>query len=186
MNKLDFIVEGIRNLKTVGSLTPSSNYLCKAMIEPIDFKKNNVIVELGPGNGVITKYILEAMNPESTVLAFEVNDAFCDLLEQKYGKDTRFHLVADSAEELGKHLSKHNFEAVDYVVSAIPFSILPDELARAIITEARRVLKPGGIFIQFHYSPFTKKHYNEIFDTVKTNFVPLNFPPAFVLTCLKK
>jgi phospholipid N-methyltransferase len=186
MNKLDFIIEGIRNLKTVGSLTPSSSYLCRAMIEPIDFQKSNVIVELGPGDGVITEYILNAMNASSTLLAFEVNESFCDLLMQKYGTDNRFRLVADSAEKIEEHLNKHGFESVDYVVSAIPFSILPDELARAIILEAKRMLKPGGLFIQFHYSPFTRKHYNEIFDSISTNFVPLNLPPAFVLSCLKK
>ncbi len=185
MDKLDFIVEGIRNLKTVGSVTPSSKYLCRAMIEPIDFAKAKVIVELGPGNGVITSYILEAMQADSKLFAFEVNDSFCELLSQKYGHDTRFHLIAASAENIEQHLSEHNHDQADYVISAIPFTILPDEIAKTIIRESKRILKPGGLFIQFHYSLFAKKMYQEIFDEVKVDFVPLNFPPAFVLECKK-
>ena len=51
----NFLGEFIKERKTVGAIAPSSKFLMKKMIAPIDFQKADVIVELGPGNGVFTK-----------------------------------------------------------------------------------------------------------------------------------
>ena len=62
MKKIEFLKEGLKNLKTIGSVARSSKYLCKGMIKHVDFKTANVIVELGAGDGVITKHILSLIH----------------------------------------------------------------------------------------------------------------------------
>ena len=52
-----FLQKGNRN----GSLTPSSIFLCRKMISTIDFAHAKCIVELGPGEGVITREIIKKM-----------------------------------------------------------------------------------------------------------------------------
>ena len=64
MNHLDFLREGLRNIKTVGTITRSSKALCKKMTEPVNFDKARIIVEYGAGDGVITKHILSQMHKE--------------------------------------------------------------------------------------------------------------------------
>jgi len=96
------------------------------------------------------------------------------------------HLIEDSAEHLEKYLKEHNLKEIDYVISAIPFVSLPDELGYSIVGECRKFLKEGGLFIQIHYSLLAKKIYKKVFGNVKINFEPLNIPPAFVLISSKK
>ncbi|MCB0679166.1 MAG: hypothetical protein KDC32_05255, partial [Saprospiraceae bacterium] len=71
-NHVQFFREGLRNLKTVGTLTRSSRFLCRKMVGQLDFSVVDTIVELGAGDGVITHYILEQMRPNARLFAFEV------------------------------------------------------------------------------------------------------------------
>lgn len=184
MNKIQFFKESVKNLKTVGTITRSSKYLCQAMIKHVDFDNAKVIVELGAGDGVITEHILAAMKPDAKLLSFEVNKAFCDKIREI--NDPRLIVVEDSAENIESHLNKAGETEIDFVVSAIPFVSLPDELGYNIITKCRNLLKDGGLFIQVHYTMLAKKLYTEVFGNIDINFAPINIPPAFVFVCKKK
>jgi len=185
MNKIEFFRESIRNIKTVGTITRSSKYLCKGMIEPVDFKKADVIVELGAGDGVVTEHILKNMKPDAKLFAFEVNKPFCDLMRDKFKGDKRLIVVEDSAAIVADILKSHNIEQADYIISAIPFVSLPDELGYEIVNACKDVLKSKGLYIQIHYSLLMKKMYKKVFGNVDVSFVPLNIPPAFVLVSEK-
>ncbi len=184
MNKIDFLKESLRNLKTVGTVTRSSPFLCKGMIKPVDFKKADVIIELGGGDGVVTKHILGAMKPDAKLLTFEVNGSFCDIIREI--KDERLHVIEDSAEHLEAHMEKHGIKEVDYIISAIPFVSLPDELCYKIVGICKKVLRSKGLFVQIHYSLLMKKIYKSVFGNVDVSFVPINIPPAFVLVSEKR
>ena len=181
--KIEFLKESIKNLKTVGTVTRSSKYVCKEMISHVDFSKAKTIVEIGAGDGVITHHILDALQGDTQLVSFEVNEYFCEIL----GKinHPNFHLVKDSAEEIEKYLTKFNLGKADYIVSAVPFVAFPDELALKIVENCAKQLKPGGLFIQLHYSLLTKKLYEGVFGNVDVNFVAINLPPAFVLVSEK-
>ncbi len=184
MSNIVFLKQGIQNLRTVGSVVRSSPSLCRAMVRPIDFQKANVIVELGAGDGVITRQILKRMKPNSKLLIFEVNEAFCAKIKHNI-QDKRCILVEDSAANLVEHLRRHEVTQVDYIISAIPFVVLPDELAEEIIESCKKVLCPSGLFIQMHYSLFIRRLYIKIFGNIKYKFIPFNIPPAFVFVCKK-
>ncbi len=180
MKNIPFIRESIRNLKTVGTITKSSPALCKGAAKEVNYDTARTIVELGAGDGVITKHILKGMAADARLMVFEVNEPFCDQLREI--KDDRLVVVQDGAEKLGHYLKKHNFDELDAVVSAIPFVIFSDEEAERIITDCRNHLKTGAPYIQVHYSLVARKMYRNIFGNVKTKFIPFNIPPAFVLT----
>ncbi len=184
MTRLKFFLEGIKHLKTTGTITRSSKFICKEMIKHVDFENSDCIVELGAGDGVITHYILNAMQPHTQLIAFEVLDKFIDILNEI--EDPRLHVAADSAENLETHLSKINFKQTDYIISALPFVSLPDDLGERILKISYDFLKPGGKFIQLNYSLIKKKTYKKIFGNVDVNFEPLNIPPAFILVCEKR
>lgn len=184
MKKIEFFRESIRNIKTVGTITRSSKFLCKGMIKPVDFENADVIVELGAGDGVITEHILRHMKKDSKLLSFEVNKKFCDQMRETL-KDDRLIIVEDSAEKLGEYLKNNNLGKADYIISAIPFVAFPDELAKSIIMESKNNMKDNALFVQVHYSLLAKKFYQSIFGNVDVSFVPLNIPPAFVLVSEK-
>jgi phospholipid N-methyltransferase len=183
MGKVNFLTQFFKRENKVGSVTPSSKYLVQKMIDPIDFKNANVIVEFGPGTGVITTEILKHLKSDGRLYAFEINKEFAD--ELKKIDDVRFKLIEDSAEKIELYLNKDGIEKVDFVVSSLPLAIIPKEIEYNILNAASRALKKGGSFIQFQYSLSSKKKLKEIFQSIKTNFTPINFPPAFVFTCTK-
>ncbi len=184
MKKIDFFKESIKNIKSVGTITRSSKFLCKGMIKPVDFEKADVIVELGAGDGVITKHILRHMKDDAKLLSFEVNEIFCDQMRNTL-HDDRLIIVEDSAEKLGEYLAKNNLGKADYIISAIPYVAFPEELALSIIRTSKEHMKDNALYIQVHYSLLTKKFYQNIFGNVDVSFVPLNIPPAFVLVSEK-
>ena len=185
MNHLDFLKESFKNLRTTGAVARSSKYLVREMLLPIDFVNAKIIVELGAGDGVLTVELLNRMSPDALLLCFEINAEFCKILRGGID-DSRFILIEDSAETLEKHLNELGFLETDYIISAIPFIALPNELVHRIVSVCHKVLKKKGLYIQYHYTSFIKKMYRQFFGNVEVEFVPLNIPPAFVMICEKK
>ncbi|MBK8698105.1 MAG: hypothetical protein IPN29_00400 [Saprospiraceae bacterium] len=117
-------------------------------------------------------------------LAFEINESMFDQLA--HIKDKRLIAIYDSAENLGLYMDRENISHLDSVISSIPFVVLPTELSISILSEAKRYLKKGGIFIQYNYSRILKDLYKTIFQNYTSEYVLLNTPPAFIFKCTKK
>ena len=183
MNQIQLIIEALKNIKTVGTVTFSSQALVKKMIETVDFENAKYIVELGAGNACITKGLLKKMKKDTTLLSFEINDRFYNLM-QEIG-DPRLKPIHDSAEHLGAYLDQYGFEHADYVVSALPLVWFSDELNEKILKAVQKRLKPGGVFVQLSYKPKTYKKFEHYFGKIKTRFCLWNFPPGFVFACPK-
>lgn len=182
--KANFLKQFWQEKKMVGAMSPSSKYLANLMLKNIDFKKAKVIIELGPGTGVFTKRILENMQPDAKLLVFELNDTFFKNLSEEI-QDDRMILVHDSAEHIKKHLLENQLIHTDYVVSSLPLANFPPKLKTAILDASYESLVNNGKYIQFQYSLNSRKNLEDRFQSVHISFTPLNFPPAFVYTCLK-
>ncbi len=179
MKRLDFFSESLKNLKEVGTVTRSSRYLCRSIADQIDFSQAAVIVELGAGDGVISRELLKNMAPDSKLIAFEINEAFSEDLEKF--DDSRLVFCKRTAEDLKSILREHGIDKVDYVVSALPFTVMPDTVSEDIVTQCSDCIRSGGKFIQVHYSLVKKGLYKSKFGNVKVNFILKNLPPAFLL-----
>ncbi|MGB3801710.1 MAG: hypothetical protein WA952_17970 [Lewinella sp.] len=183
MSTLSFLLEGLRNIGTTGTITRSSPALCRAAIDRIDFSSARTIVELGAGDGVITRYILDRLHPDGRVIAFEVSDDLCN--DMREIGDPRLVVACDSAENIREWLNKIGADKADHVVSAIPFAALPKDLGNRIVDAARDNLRTGGCYNQVHYSLKTKAYYERAFGKVEAKRIYLNLPPAWVLYCRK-
>ena len=67
---IKFFKEATKTLKTSSTIIPSSFFLTKKMLQNIHFASADIIVELGPGNGAITKFILRKLHPTATINLF--------------------------------------------------------------------------------------------------------------------
>jgi phosphatidylethanolamine/phosphatidyl-N-methylethanolamine N-methyltransferase len=182
--KNSFINQFLEDKKTIGSIIPSSRFLAKRMIENVDFKKDKILVELGPGTGVFTFEIIKMMAPDATLLIFELNTVFIRNLRRTI-KDPRVIFINDSAEKVDEYLKNNNLDKADVIFSSLPLSNFSRELKESIITNSFNSLKNYGKFIQFQYSLSSIKLFQTIFNEVNKTFTLLNFPPAFVFTCEK-
>ncbi|TND06525.1 MAG: phospholipid N-methyltransferase [Bacteroidetes bacterium] len=183
--KTSLIEEFLKKGNKVGSITPSSRFLVKKMLEPVVFSEDMCIAEFGTGTGNITRGLLAQMPPKSLLLAFEINPELYEQLGREL-QDDRLRLINDSAEQLEKYLSENNREKADYIISSLPLAILDKETEESILDTVVRALSPGGAFIQFQYSPASLKKLKDRFSDIKTDFTPYNIPPALVYTCRNK
>lgn len=177
--------EFLKKNSRVGSVTPSSRFLAKKMLDPIDFSKDIVIAEYGPGTGVFTKRIIEKMTPNSRFYVFELNHDFITILKEQI-QDKRTQIIEDSAANIAHYLAKDEVKEVDYIVSSLPLSLLPLEVRDKIVETSFAVLNENGIMTQFQYSQQCKKNFQAVFPSLETKFTALNVPPAFVYICKKK
>ncbi|MBK7527807.1 MAG: methyltransferase [Sphingobacteriales bacterium] len=183
MQAFKYFVEATKSLKTVGTVTFSSKFLVNKMLEPVVFKPKQVIIELGAGNGCITKELLNRMHPDSQLFSFEVNENFCTMLNSTI-QDERLHLINDSAEHLTQYLHANNIEKVDYIISSVPLVVLPEAVSETIMKAVEQTLKNSdGTFIHLSYSPFLRNKFKQQFNAVKLYFSALNLPPAWVYAC---
>lgn len=184
MAKSKFIAQFFTRGNKVGSMAPSSRFLAKKMLQHIPFNKVKVLVELGPGTGAFTPFLLDRMNANATLILIELNEVFYHELVNKI-KDSRVIIVHGSATDLPEILKKLNLEKVDCVLSSLPLAIFTPQLAERVLHASKDALNHGGLYIQFQYSLQSKKKIFRQFGNLKLAFTPLNFPPAFVYTCTK-
>ncbi len=177
-----FIKEFFKEKKQVGAIAPSSKFLMRKMLKPIDFSKSKCIVELGPGNGIFTKGILERMESDCQLFSFELNPNFYEHIKTEIS-DHRLKLINASAERIDQVLKEHNIEKADYIVSSLPLTVIPMDVKTTILDNAKECLSDDGKFIQFQYTLNAKKLLEERFAEVKIDFTPANIPPAFVYRC---
>jgi len=182
-NGLSFIKQYITKPRTVGAVLPSSKYLAEEMTSNIDFDKAKCIVEYGPGTGVFTDNIVEQKNPDTTVLLFENNLEFYNLLKDKYSDVANIHIINDSAEHVSKYLQHHDINFADYIISGLPFASLPQDVSAKILLQTKKCLKPGGSFITFQYTLLKKDFIEQYFSEIDVKREVRNVPPAYVFCC---
>lgn len=183
-NRLDFFKVAVKNLKTSGTITPSSRFLANKMLSDIDFSKADVLVELGPGNGAITKKILSKMHKNAVLVCFEINDVFYDQLKRI--DNPQLTVLNVSAEKVVEELEKLGHAKSCHIISSLPLSIIPDEISDKILWSAFSSLEKEGTFIQYQYSLTYFKKLKEVFkDSISLKFEVLNVPPAFIYKCKK-
>jgi len=174
----NYIRQYLRNFRVTGSIVPSSRFLTRKMLKPVDFSKAKVIVELGSGDGCMTKKILAKMRKDAKLYAIELQSDFVKML--KAIDDKRLVVIQDTAERTHSLTPK-----ADYIISGLPLTSLPKRVGENIIQSVLKTLKPNGSYIQFQYTLISYKKFKELFSDVKLSFTPLNFPPAFVYACTK-
>ncbi len=184
-NKRSFFKEAIKNIKTLGSIVPSSKFLINSILKDVAFKKAKVIVEFGPGNGIITHEILKRMRNDAVLICFEVNNQFYEHLKKI--KDDRLIVLNASAENIKSEINNLNYTEIDCCISSLPLTNIPNTIGENILKNTRQVTKNNGHFYQFQYSLSFSKKLKTVFkeQNVKIKFEPLNIPPAFIYKCKK-
>ncbi|MBC8061391.1 MAG: SAM-dependent methyltransferase [Clostridiaceae bacterium] len=178
-----FIKEFIKNPNFIGSVVPSSESLAKKMVEGINFQECNCIIEYGAGTGVFTQKLIARKKESTLLLVFESNKIFCEDLLNMYGHKENVKIINDGAENARKYLSLYNINQVDYIVSGLPFTVLPVSISSDILMNTKDILKDNGEFITFQYSLVKKRFFESYFNSIKSKKVIMNLPPAYVLIC---
>nr|WP_239017013.1 methyltransferase domain-containing protein [Sphingomonas ginkgonis] len=161
----------------VGSIIPSSRKLIDRMLAPVDWEKTRLFVEYGPGVGTFTRPILERMGPDATLITIDTNPEFTTYLREDID-DPRLVAVTGSAADVEKIIADRGFSHADYVLSGLPFSTLPPGVGDAIGAATSRVIRPGGAFLVYQFSPKVRDFIAPVFERLERGFEWVNVPPA--------
>jgi phospholipid N-methyltransferase len=181
-NALLFARNFFRHPRMLGSIIPSSRFLIRQLLEPIDWKRARVIVEYGPGVGGITAEVLRRMRPDAVLIAIEMNPDFVSYLRSSIG-ERRLKVVEGSAVSVVEILRRFGYKHADYIISGIPFSTIAAPLRERIVLQTREALAPGGAFLVYQFSQRVLRDLKRIFGHVRRRFEPLNVPPAHLFIC---
>ncbi len=148
---LSFLYKFITERKTTGAIAPSSQGLAKAITKKIrDFKKNNPrkrlrILEVGPGTGIFTKWILKYIDKNDTLILVELDKHFYKHLKQMFGNYPNVHIYHGSITDFDDK------EIFNFVISGVPFNSLPYKVVRAIIKKYISFIEQGATLSFFEY-----------------------------------
>jgi phospholipid N-methyltransferase len=188
---LKFLNQFRNTPRSVGAIAPSSRALAEAMIAPIDFEAAKVIVEFGPGTGVMTGAIVKRLGPQTRYVGVEINQTFCETLTIRF---PHLHFFNRGAQDIKEILHGLDLQSVDAIVCGLPWASLPMDLQARIMAAILDVLKPGGAFVTFAYlqglvmpaAGMLRRRLRAQFTEVKTTKVIWhNLPPAFAYVCYR-
>ena len=173
-----FLGQMLRRPGRVAAVLPSSTALARMMTRDIGPETGSV-VELGGGTGKITDAILARGVPPDRLAVFETNRAFANLLRRRFPVSHILDLNATRVDEAP-------LEDVGAVVSGLPMLAIPTPVQLQIVGGAFRMLRPGGVFVQFTYGwrpPVDRKVREALgLEWTVSPWVRRNMPPARVYT----
>ena len=167
--------------RDVGALHPSSRYLVRRLIGCLRPDSIRTLVELGPGPGIATRPLLEALPAGARFVAIEKNPAFLDALRSSID-DPRLEAVEGDACRVREILAERRIASVDAVIASIPFSFLPKEARSGLVEAVASLLADDGDFVIFHqFSTLMRPLVKERFGRVRVLFEPRNILPCFLI-----
>jgi phospholipid N-methyltransferase len=176
--RIRFFRSFLAHPRQVGAVLPTSRWAVRDMLDMANFAGARYVAELGAGTGVYTGEILKRLRADADFLAFEIDPNLVATLRERFD-DPRIRIINDSAENIENYLNG----AVDIIVSAIPFTSLPEDAKESVFRAAARALAPEGVMVQIQYSTMLQRDLTRRFASVRRRLSPLNVPPAFLYAC---
>ncbi len=173
-----------KNPVMVGSIIPSSRVLIDKMLAPVDWANTRLFVEYGPGVGTFTRPVLEKLAPDAKLVTIDTNPDFTHYLRESID-DPRLIAISGSAADVETILADNKLGSADYVLSGLPFSTLPPGVGNAIAEATSNVIRPGGAFLVYQFSPKVRDFIRPHFAPIKRGFEWINVPPATLFWAYK-
>ncbi|MCA9072930.1 MAG: methyltransferase domain-containing protein, partial [Planctomycetaceae bacterium] len=158
-------------------------------------------LEIGPGTGAVTRSIVKLLRPQDCFDLVELNEAFANLLNQRFDSHPHYQRVREQANVHVLPLQEFETEApYDFIISGLPLNNFSSDLVSEIFESYFELLAPAGTLSYFEYmyvrsirkhvgrhqeklrmrtldeiiTPYLKQH------RVYQSWVLINLPPAWV------
>lgn len=173
----------LKSPRVVASMIPSSPFLERRVVEAARIATATTVVELGAGTGGTTRALLAALPTHGRLLAIERTPEFVTTLSEI--EDPRLTVVHGCASTIAAELDDRGLPPADAVISGIPFSTLPPDLATTIIDEVYRALAPHGRFVAYQFTDRVADYTRPVLGRPKVQHELRNVPPLKIFTWQK-
>ena len=189
-----FASQALEDFQSTAAIAPSSRFLAEAMVDPLPLSSAKVVVELGPGTGVMTRELLRRMRFDAKLLAFEVSPRFINYLGENIS-DPRLEVVPVGAENIVDELASRGIHRSEAVLSSLGLTLMPFDVVDAVLAGSQQLVGDTGVFTQFQYVHRVRvqncrpvyfdvaKWLRKRFPVVGRRMIVRNLPPAFVYDC---
>jgi phosphatidylethanolamine/phosphatidyl-N-methylethanolamine N-methyltransferase len=179
-DEMRFLRTWIAKPKIVGAIAPSGRALARAMAAAADVSAPGLVLELGPGTGVVTEALIARGVAPERIVAVEFDSRFCSYLRERF---PTVNIVEGDAFAVDTTLPPDLRGPFSAVISSLPLVLSPPPERRRLVEDMLARIPPNGTYIQFSYSPkrpvpavagvFTAEH---------GPWIVNNLPPARVWT----
>lgn len=170
-----FLKEWLLKPGTIGAATPSSRKLAKAIALQLPKPINGLVIELGPGTGVITQALLDRGITAQQLVLIERSASFIEHLHASF---PQIKIIHGTASKLPQLLGE-DVKRVSAVISGLPLKSLPKSLVEEICQAIEDIQTNGNYFIQFTYSwRKSYPYFSQRMCLVHSQTIWRNFPPA--------
>lgn len=184
-----FMAAILRRPTELGAIAPSSKALAKRAVTPVPTAGSPIVIELGPGGGVVTDAIHARLPAEGRLLAVEHSDEMVRHLRR-----TRpwLNVIHGDATELVDLMRAEGVHQADAIISTLPWTLFNDDTQVRLLNQITSLLTPGGKFVTiltltawpFPGARRFRRRLNQAFgDVVTTSPVWGNVPPALLYMC---
>jgi len=173
--KLEFYKGWFAAPKVIGAIAPTGNTLASRMASVVRSDSRLPVLELGPGNGAITRAILERGIAPANLVSVEYCMSFLPGLGRRYPGVRFVHGDAFNTLSIARDLGVENF---DVVISALPLLNFPLIQRVRFVDKVLDLIEPGQPLVQFSYGPrppvpaHPKRYVVNCFGTVLRNLPP--------------
>jgi len=184
-----FISSAVRSPAVIGAVAPSGRALSDLLASVAPAEGQPIVVELGPGTGVVSAALRRRLPEGARHIAVEIDPGMVEHLRR-----TRpwLEVIQGDAADLQKLLADAGVDRVDAAISGLPWTLFAESAQRGIIEQVTRVLAPGAAFTTFAYSHVTRFPTQRRFrgvleeafrEVTVTPTVWRNLPPALAYQC---
>lgn len=168
--------------KNVAAVAASSRFVVESVIKhiPEDVK---TIIECGPGEGILTRALLDKLPHTGTLLAIESNKEFIAALQNIH--NPRLIIAEGKAQDVTLYAKRHVLASADFVAASIPFSFITPPERVQIVRDIHGLLRKNGVFVIFNYSPLMYRTMKNIFGNVSVGFEIRNIFPCSIMVARK-
>jgi phosphatidylethanolamine/phosphatidyl-N-methylethanolamine N-methyltransferase len=156
-----FLREFRRTFQSTGAVLPSGPALSSALAhfvrDGVNGSGERRILEVGPGTGAVTQFIVRGMRAGDRLDLVERNEEFVSRLRDRIANDDTYRRSADRIEL--HHLSVEEVpedKPYDIIVSGLPLNNFPVALVEQILAKLDRLLAPDGTLSFFEYIAIRK------------------------------
>ena len=133
LDELRFLRSLVVRPRSIGAIAPSSPALARKIAEQIDPRTEGMVIELGPGTGVVTDALIARGITEDRLIAIESDPDMAQLVRERFPK---LRVVEGDAYDLERSLIGHACEGLAGVVSGLPLLNQPVARRYALIASA--------------------------------------------------
>ena len=154
--------EDFRFKKKYGQNFLKSDLIPKKIINCSDIKKDSLVIEIGPGAGIMTKLLSENENV-TQVLAYEIDTSLEEILDNNLGNKNNVCIIYDDFlnRDIKKDLYDYEYSNL-YVIANLPYYITTPILMKLIEDELNLekivIMVQKEVAIRFSAKPGSKDY----------------------------